>query len=255
MARLRGLFSRAAAPPRVDRIVVGLGNPGDGYANTRHNVGFQVASRLAKRARAEFAVKAADSRIAEGAIGDVRVAIARPQTFMNDSGRAVRKLLDRYRVDPSALLVVYDDVDLPLGKLRIREKGGPGTHNGMRSIVGEVGEGFARVRVGVAPVDGEYVVAIWDFVYAGGPEYFYRLAIHAGPYIDFILPPAGLAGTTGKYTVFGRIIAGMDIVDSLYSGYGEAAQRQFMRIQSEGNAFLNKEFPKLDYIKTATVEK
>ena len=72
---------------------------------------------------------------------------------MNDSGRAVRKLLDRYRVDPSALLVVYDDVDLPLGKLRIREKGGPGTHNGMRSIVGEVGEGFARVRVGVAPVD------------------------------------------------------------------------------------------------------
>jgi len=152
LKRLTKLFDRSS-PPRADVLVVGLGNPGDGYANTRHNVGFQVASRLAKRARAEFAVKAADSRIAEGAIGDVRVAIARPQTFMNDSGRAVRKLLDRYRVDPSALLVVYDDVDLPLGKLRIREKGGPGTHNGMRSIVGEVGEGFARVRVGVAPVD------------------------------------------------------------------------------------------------------
>src|SRR5438874_13829721 len=147
VARLRGLFSRAAAPPRVDRVVVGLGNPGDGYANTRHNVGFQVASRLAKRARADFAVKAAESRIAEGAIDGVRLAIARPQTFMNDSGRAVRKLLDRYRADPDALFVVYDDVDLPLGKIRIREQGGPGTHNGMRSIVSEVGEGFARLRI------------------------------------------------------------------------------------------------------------
>lgn len=153
MARLAGIFRRQSAPARVDRVVVGLGNPGDGYANTRHNVGFQVASRLAKRARAEFAVKAADSRIAEGAIDGLRVAIARPQTFMNDSGRAVRKLIDRYRVDPSALFVVYDDIDLPLGKLRIRERGGAGTHNGMRSIVSEVGEGFARLRVGVAPAE------------------------------------------------------------------------------------------------------
>jgi len=72
---------------------------------------------------------------------------------MNDSGRAVRKLLDRYRIEPSSMLVVYDDVDLPLGKVRIREKGGPGTHNGMRSIVSAVGEGFPRVRVGVAPKD------------------------------------------------------------------------------------------------------
>ena len=72
---------------------------------------------------------------------------------MNDSGRAVRKLLDRYRADPDALFVVYDDVDLPLGKIRIRERGGPGTHNGMRSIVSEVGEGFARLRIGVAPAE------------------------------------------------------------------------------------------------------
>ena len=142
MARLAKLFGRGEAPPRVDRIVVGLGNPGEGYATTRHNVGFQVASRLAKRARAEFAVKSADSRIAEGSLDGVKLAIARPQTFMNDSGKAVRKLF-----------VVYDDVDLPLGKIRIRERGGPGTHNGMRSIVGVVGEGFPRLRVGVAPAD------------------------------------------------------------------------------------------------------
>src|SRR5437667_381490 len=154
MARFAKLFGRgAASPPRVDRIVVGLGNPGEGYAATRHNAGFQVASRLAKRSRAEFALKAADSRIAEGAIDGVRIAIARPQTFMNDSGRAVRKLLDRYRVDPAALLVIFDEVDLPLGKIRLRERGGPGTHNGMRSIVSAIGEDFPRLRVGVAPTD------------------------------------------------------------------------------------------------------
>ena len=135
------------------KLVVGLGNPGDGYANTRHNVGFQVASRLAKRARLEFDTKAAESRIAEGSLGDLRIAIARPQTFMNDSGRAVAKLLDRYRLPPDALLVVFDEVDLPLGKVRLRERGGPGTHNGMRSITSEIGEGFARLRLGVAPAD------------------------------------------------------------------------------------------------------
>ena len=94
LVRFAKLFQRSA-PPRVDRLVVGLGNPGDGYANTRHNVGFQVANRLAKRARLEFDTKAAESRIAEGSLGDIRLAIARPQTFMNDSGRAVEKLLDR----------------------------------------------------------------------------------------------------------------------------------------------------------------
>jgi peptidyl-tRNA hydrolase, PTH1 family len=112
-----------------------------------------VASRLAKRARLEFGTKAAESRIAEGSLGHLRIAIARPQTFMNDSGRAVAKLLDRYRLSPDALLVVFDEVDLPLGKVRLRERGGPGTHNGMRSITSEIGEGFPRLRIGVAPVD------------------------------------------------------------------------------------------------------
>jgi len=106
---------------------------------------------LGKRARAEFGIKAADSRIAEGSLGGIKIAIARPQTFMNDSGRAVKKLLDRYRLDPADMLVVFDEVDLPLGTIRIRQSGGSGTHNGMRSIVKAVGEGFPRIRVGVAP--------------------------------------------------------------------------------------------------------
>jgi len=162
-------FFGGGGGPRVDKLVVGLGNPGDGYANTRHNVGFAIANRLGKRARAEFGIKAADSRIAEGSVGAIRVAIARPQTFMNDSGRAVKKLLDRYRLDPADMLVVFDEVDLPLGTLRVRQSGGPGTHNGMRSIVNAVGEGFPRIRVGVAPAQlrevpdlAEYVLSPFD---------------------------------------------------------------------------------------------
>ncbi|MGH2499521.1 MAG: aminoacyl-tRNA hydrolase, partial [Candidatus Limnocylindria bacterium] len=165
MTRLARLFGGHRAAPRADRLVIGLGNPGDGYAATRHNAGFQVAGRLARRARLDFGTKAAESRIAEGSLGAVRVAIARPQTYMNDSGRAVRKLLDRYRLEPDALLVVYDDVDLPLGTLRLRERGGPGTHNGMRSIVAAIGEAFPRLRVGVAPADPSAEIAdLTEFV-------------------------------------------------------------------------------------------
>src|SRR5207253_7936373 len=162
-------FFGGGGAPKADKLVVGLGNPGYGYANTRHNVGFAVANRLGKRARAEFGVKSADSRIAEGSLGGMKIAIARPQTFMNDSGRAVKKLLDRYRLDPADMLVIFDEVDLPLGSLRIRQSGGSGTHNGMRSIVREVGEGFPRIRVGVAPVQlkevpdlAEYVLSPFD---------------------------------------------------------------------------------------------
>ena len=152
------------SPPRVDKIVVGLGNPGDGYANTRHNVGFAVASRVAKRARADFGIKAADSRIAEGSLGDLKIAIARPQTFMNDSGRALTKLLDRYRLEPKDAIVVFDDVDLPLGTIRIRQSGSSGTHNGMRSIVSAIGEGFPRIRVGVAPAEPREVPDLAEYV-------------------------------------------------------------------------------------------
>jgi len=164
---MRRFFGGSA--PRVDKLVVGLGNPGDGYANTRHNVGFAVANRLAKRARIEFGIKSADSRIAEGSLGGIKIAIARPQTFMNDSGRAAKKLLDRYRLDPADMLVIFDEVDLPLGALRLRQSGGPGTHNGMRSIVNAVGDGFPRIRVGVAPAQlrevpdlAEYVLSPFD---------------------------------------------------------------------------------------------
>ena len=164
-------FFGGGSGPRVDKLVVGLGNPGDGYANTRHNVGFAVANRLGKRARAEFGIKAADSRIAEGSLGGIKIAIARPQTFMNDSGRAVKKLLDRYRLDPADMLVVFDDADLPLGTLRVRLSGGPGTHNGMRSIVNAVGDGFPRIRVGVAPAELREVPDLAEYVLSPFEEF------------------------------------------------------------------------------------
>ena len=164
-------FFGGGGGPRVDKLVVGLGNPGDGYANTRHNVGFAVANRLGKRARAEFGIKAAESRIAEGSVGGIKIAIARPQTFMNDSGRAVKKLLDRYRLDPADMLVVFDEADLPLGTLRVRLSGGPGTHNGMRSIVNVVGEGFPRIRVGVAPAELREVPDLAEYVLSPFEEF------------------------------------------------------------------------------------
>ena len=134
-------------------LFVGLGNPGPEYRLHRHNVGYQCLNVFARRHGLDFSKSRGQSRVAEGTIGEHRVILARPQTFMNDSGRAVGKLLDRYSLEPEDLIVVYDDVDLPLGKIRVRAKGGPGTHNGMRSIVREIGEGFPRVRCGVAPAD------------------------------------------------------------------------------------------------------
>lgn len=156
-------FTRRA--PEAEWLVVGLGNPGAEHERTRHNIGFLVANRLARRARLEFATKAADARIAEGSLGAARIAIAKPQTFMNDSGHAVRRLLQRYRLQPERLLVVYDDADLPLGKIRVRASGGPGTHKGMRSVVAEIGsESFPRVRCGIAPPDGALVDDITAYV-------------------------------------------------------------------------------------------
>jgi len=132
--------------------VVGLGNPGRRYANTRHNVGFMVVEALAgawgvpvKKSR--FRSKTATARRdGEG------VVLALPQTYMNESGEAVGEIVRGLRLDPERLVVVFDDIDLPLGEIRIRKDGGPGTHKGMASIVQAVGtERFPRLRIGIRP--------------------------------------------------------------------------------------------------------
>ena len=138
-------------------LIVGLGNPGLEYSATRHNVGFLLLERLAEKHRLRFTGKRGKSLVARGSLNGHDVALAKPQTFMNLSGEAVRELLRIYGLPPKGLLVIYDDVDLPLGTIRLREQGGPGTHNGMRSIVDELGRtDFPRLRIGVGtPTNGQ----------------------------------------------------------------------------------------------------
>jgi PTH1 family peptidyl-tRNA hydrolase len=134
----------------VTKLIVGLGNPGPRYRDTRHNVGFAVVSTLAERHRLSGRT-VGSAIIGEGEIGGARVVLAQPTTFMNDSGRAVAQLKRKYpNVDLADFLVVVDDMDLPTGTLRLRGKGSAGGHNGLRSIIGALGtDAFPRLRIGV----------------------------------------------------------------------------------------------------------
>lgn len=141
-------------------IVVGLGNPGKEYARTRHNVGFDVLDVLAEKTGIRPAKNAMHGLIGEGFFGGEKLVLVKPQTFMNLSGQCVSALVSWYKPEMDRLLVVYDDIDLPLGKLRLRASGSAGTHNGMRSVIAELGrQDFPRLRVGVGhkPEDWELV--------------------------------------------------------------------------------------------------
>lgn len=143
-------------------VIVGLGNPGDKYTKTRHNVGFDVLDRLAGRLGIAFNKSKCKARLAEGRIGSERVVLAQPQTFMNLSGESVVELMNWYKAEMDHLVVVYDDIDLDLGHVRFRAKGGAGTHNGMRSIIGLLGrDDFPRVRVGTGRAPKGWNLADW----------------------------------------------------------------------------------------------
>lgn len=139
------------------QLLVGLGNPGEKYADTRHNVGFMVLERIAARGSSVAFRNQPRLRalLAEVGSGGDRMRLLMPQTYMNESGRAIRAALDWYRLDPSQLLVLVDDMDLPLGRLRLRASGSAGGHNGLRSIIQHLGsQEFARLRIGIgAPAD------------------------------------------------------------------------------------------------------
>ncbi|MFC1465169.1 MAG: aminoacyl-tRNA hydrolase [Candidatus Brachytrichaceae bacterium NZ_4S206] len=137
------------------RIIVGLGNPGKQYANNRHNIGFMVVDRLAERHGLKFARMMHKGLVALGEIEGHKVALVKPQTFMNLSGESVVPIVKFYKSEPSDLLVVYDELDLPAGQLRMRPKGGSGGHNGMKSIIARLGsEDFPRLRIGVGRPPG-----------------------------------------------------------------------------------------------------
>ncbi len=139
-------------------VIIGLGNPGKQYAGTRHNAGFLAVEKLASdfgtgewKENPRFLGRTCEARILAAA-----VLLVEPGTYMNRSGECVRKLVDFYKLDPSTqILVISDDIDLPLGDVRVRMKGGPGTHNGLRSIVASIGENFPRIRLGLGMPAGE----------------------------------------------------------------------------------------------------
>lgn len=141
----------------VPELIVGLGNPEPKYDNTRHNIGFAVVDELAEVWQMPLKEnKRFQGLFAEGVVGGQKVRLLKPLTYMNRSGQSVRAVSDWYKVQPSSVLVVYDDMDLPVGRLRIRTSGSAGGHNGMKSIIAHLGvKEFPRLRIGIGKSDGE----------------------------------------------------------------------------------------------------
>ena len=132
------------------RLVVGLGNPGTRYQNTRHNAGFMIADKIAQDFNISFDKKKFDCIFGRGLIEDVEVLLAKPMAFMNRSGPPIQKLAHFFRIQCREMVVIHDDIDLVFGRLKIKEKGGHGGHNGIRSIMDAFGGGnFVRLRIGV----------------------------------------------------------------------------------------------------------
>ncbi len=142
------------------RLIVGLGNPGSEYAETRHNVGFMVVDALVSKLKGEFlAYSKYESSILSGNSRSSKIWLQKPTTFMNLSGKAVRKLMTAEGIEPEELLVIYDDLDIQFGKIRLRHNGSSGGHRGMESIIEEIGSTkFNRLRVGIGQVNKSKVI-------------------------------------------------------------------------------------------------
>jgi PTH1 family peptidyl-tRNA hydrolase len=156
------------------KLIVGLGNPGAKYRGTRHNIGFAVVDELARRRSVEFDASPVEALVAK-VRGAEPVLLAKPLTFMNASGDSVAGLARYFRVEPADLLVVVDEVQLPLGKLRARARGSAGGHNGLKSLIAHLGEDFARLRIGVGRGDmrrdlADHVLARFDAAEAAEVE-------------------------------------------------------------------------------------
>ena len=147
------------------KIIAGLGNPGKEYENTKHNVGFLTIDILAEKYDIQVNKIKFKGLVGECMIGTEKVILVKPQTYMNLSGQCIREIVAFYKLDMEDLVVIYDDIDLPMGNLRIRKKGSAGTHNGMRSIIYDLqDDGFPRVRVGIG---GERKGDLANYVISG----------------------------------------------------------------------------------------
>ena len=143
-------------------LIVGLGNPGTEYAHTRHNAGFDTLELLERHYQVTLGRKMLQGLLAEITEADRKIVLCAPQTYMNASGECVARLMQWYHCEPDHLMVIYDDIDLPPGRVRVRKQGGPGTHNGMRSIVEILGrEDFPRIRIGTGDRPAGWDLADW----------------------------------------------------------------------------------------------
>lgn len=143
-------------PQRRLRMVVGLGNPGEAYAKTRHNAGFMVVDKISDDFSIALEKRKFDARFGIGVINDVKIVLAKPMAYMNRSGPQIQKIAGYFRILCEDILVVHDDIDLVFGRLKIKEKGGDGGHRGVRSIIDAFGGGdFTRLRIGVGRPDAE----------------------------------------------------------------------------------------------------
>lgn len=145
-------------------VIVGLGNPESDYSNTRHNMGFNTINKIAEQYNIEVNKNKFKGLYGTGMIENEKVILLKPQTFMNLSGQSIKEIIDFYKIDLSKLIVIYDDIDIEPGIIKIRKVGGPGTHNGMKSVINEINsKDFTRVRIGIGkPEDPtnliEYVI-------------------------------------------------------------------------------------------------
>ena len=143
------------------KLVFGLGNPGNKYKNTKHNIGFMAVDEIAQNFGLTFNQTKFKSLYAEGHIGDEKVFLIKPQTFMNLSGESIQPWVDYYDLTGKDIVIIYDDMDLPVGKIRLRVQGSAGGHNGIKSIIGQLGtKEFNRIRVGIGrPMSGQSVIS------------------------------------------------------------------------------------------------
>ncbi len=161
------LFKKISEPtaPRepISRVVVGLGNPGAEYLHTRHNMGFLALDYICRKYGASVSRLSMKGLVGEATVAGKRVLLVKPQTFMNLSGECVRAVLDYYKLPPEALVVIYDDITLPVGRMRVRRDGSAGGHNGIKSIIAETGsQAFPRIRLGVGEKPHpDYDLAAW----------------------------------------------------------------------------------------------
>ena len=139
-------------------LIVGLGNPEEDYKNTRHNMGFDTVNKIASEYNMEVNKKKFRGLYGTGIIESQKVILLKPQTFMNLSGESIKEAVDFYKVENTNIIVIYDDMDIELGSIKIRKKGNPGSHNGMKSVVKYLGTEFPRVRVGIGkPQDEDFI--------------------------------------------------------------------------------------------------